>query len=221
MNKRMLVNLLMVLSLLVILVPVASAAPLEQEGESYTVVEGDSLAALAETYLDDLDAWPAIMAATNQKNLEDPSFARIDNADVLEPGWKIWIPSKEEAEAFMATYDPSKPELLFGKRAGGQLVVGSWWTAGGEAEGLRGLFDIYAAKYPDVEIVNATIAGGAGYVFRAVIKPRLIAGDPPDTFQLHAGLEVEGYSPEEYLKPVDDVYAAEGLEEVFPSDLLT
>ncbi len=221
MNKRMLVNLLMVLSLLVILVPVAAAAPLEQEGEAYTVVEGDSLAALAETYLDDLDAWPAIMAATNQKNLEDPSFARIDNADVLEPGWKIWIPSKEEAEAFMATYDPSKPELLFGKRAGGQLVVGSWWTAGGEAEGLKGLFDIYAAEYPDVEIVNATIAGGAGYVFRAVIKPRLIAGDPPDTFQLHAGLEVEGYSPEEYLKPVDDVYAAEGLEEVFPSDLLT
>ncbi|MGQ9626880.1 MAG: extracellular solute-binding protein [Anaerolineae bacterium] len=222
MKRRILFTLLTALMLVAILAQMAGAAPLEQEeGQPYTVVAGDSLGTLAEKFLGDLKAWPAIMAATNQKNLEDSSFARITNADVLEPGWKIWIPGKKEAEAFMATYDPNKPEMLFGKRAKGQLVVGSWWTAGGEAEGLKGLFDIYASKYPDVEIVNATIAGGAGFVFRAVIKPRLMAGDPPDTFQLHAGLEVEGYNPEEYLDPVDDIYASEGLEKVFPPDLLS
>ncbi|HID62042.1 MAG TPA: carbohydrate ABC transporter substrate-binding protein [Anaerolineae bacterium] len=161
------------------------------------------------------------MSATNQKNLEDSTFAKITNADLIEPGWKLWVPSTEEAEAFLATYDPSKPELLFGKGAAGQLVIASWWTAGGEAEGLTGLFDIYASKYPDVEIVNATVAGGAGFVFRPVLKTRLIAGDPPDTFQLHAGLEVEGYDPETYLEPLDDIYASEGLEEAFPADLLT
>jgi len=53
-----------------------------------------------------------------------------------------------------------------------------------------------------------------------VLKTRLIGGDPPDTFQLHAGLEVEGYSPEQYLEPIDDIYAAEGLEQAFPADLL-
>jgi glucose/mannose transport system substrate-binding protein len=65
------------------------------------------------------------------------------------------------------------------------------------------------------------VAGGAGTNFKAVLKTRLIGGDPPDTFQLHAGLEVEGYSPEQYLEPIDDIYASEGLEEVFPADLLT
>ena len=87
--------------------------------------------------------------------------------------------------------------------AADQLVVNSWWTAGGDAEALNGMFRIYKEKYPDVEIVNATGTYGA------------------DTLQLHAGLEVEGYSPEQYLEPVDDIYASEGLDAVFPADLLT
>jgi len=65
------------------------------------------------------------------------------------------------------------------------------------------------------------VAGGAGTNFKAILKTRLIGGDPPDTFQLHAGLEVEGYSPEQYLEPLDDVYASAGLEAAFPADLLT
>lgn len=222
MLRRTLINLVLVLAMLLTLgLSVVSAAPPAQEELTYTIKLGDTLWALGEKYLGSGFAWPAIMAATNQKNIEDSTFAYIGNADVIHPGWKLAIPSQEDAEAFLAIYDPSKPELLFGKRAKGQLVVASWWTAGGEAEGLRGLFDIYAAKYPDVEIVNATVAGGAGFVFRPVLKTRLIAGDPPDTFQLHAGLEVEGYSPEQYLEPIDDIYASEGLEEAFPADLLT
>ncbi|MFN3346675.1 MAG: ABC transporter substrate-binding protein, partial [Candidatus Bipolaricaulaceae bacterium] len=98
--------------------------------------------------------------------------------------------------------------------------MGSWWTAGGEAEGLEALFDLYRGLYSDVVIVNATVAGGAGFVFKAVLKPRLIAGDPPDTFQLHAGLEVEGYSPEVYLRPLDDLFVIFGWDKVFPPDLL-
>ena len=221
MSRRTLFHLALVLAMLLTLASVASAAPPAQKGMTYTIKLGDTLWALAEKYLGVGTAWPAIMAFTNQKNIEDPTFARIENADVIHPGWKLYIPSAEEAEEFLAKWDPAKPELLFGKRAKGQLVVASWWTAGGEAEGLEGLFSIYRKKYPDVEIVNATIAGGAGFVFRPVLKTRLIAGDPPDTFQLHAGLEVEGYDPERYLEPVDDIFAEMGLEAVFPPDLLT
>lgn len=42
----------------------------------------------------------------------------------------------------------------------GKIEIFSWWTAGGEAEGLQALFDIYSKLYPDVEIINATVAGG-------------------------------------------------------------
>jgi len=220
MSKRTICLVLAVALLLTFGLSVATAAPLSQ-GEAYTIVLGDWLSKIADKYLGNPAAWPAIMAATNQKHIEDATFARIENADLIFPGQKVWVPTTEEAEEFLATYDPSRPELLFGVGPKGQLVVASWWTAGGEAEGLTGLFDIYASKYPDVEIFNATVAGGAGFVFRPVLKTRLIAGDPPDTFQLHAGLEVEGYDPETYLEPLDDIYASEGLEEVFPADLLT
>jgi len=221
MFRRTFINLVVVLAMLLTLgLGVANAAPLPQE-TTYTIKLGDTLWALAEKYLGSGTAWPAIMASTNQKNIADATFANIKNADLIHPGWKLLIPSAETAKAFMAAYSPSKPELLFGKRAKGQLVVASWWTAGGEAEGLTGLFNIYGSKYPDVQIVNATTAGGAGFVFRPVLKARLIAGDPPDTFQLHAGLEVEANEPETYLEPMDDIFASEGLEKVFPKDLLT
>ncbi len=221
MFRKTLINLVVVLAMLLTMVSVVSAAPPAQEELTYTIKLGDTLWALGEKYLGSGTAWPAIMASTNQKNIEDATFAYIKNADLIHPGWKLLVPSQADAEAFLKVWDPKKPELLFGKRAGGQLVVGSWWTAGGEAEGLNGMFRIYKAKYPDVEIVNATVAGGAGTNFKAILKTRLIGGDPPDTFQLHAGLEVESYSPEQYLEPVDDIYASEGLEAVFPADLLT
>lgn len=219
MSKRIICLTLTALLLLTLVVSVAGAAPLEQE-VVYTVKLGDTLWDLAEKYLGSGPAWPAIMAATNKKNVEDSTFAKIANADLIHPGWKFLIPSAEDAKAFLATYDPGQPGLLFGAGPKGQLVVGSWWTSGGEAAGLAGMFSIYKAEYPDVEIVNGAVAGGAGSVFKGVLKTRLIGGTPPDTFQLHAGLEVEGYSPETYLAPLDDLYASEGWEKAFPADLV-
>jgi glucose/mannose transport system substrate-binding protein len=48
----------------------------------------------------------------------------------------------------------------------------------------------------------------------------LSGGDPPDSFQLHAGLEVEKYEPGKYLQPIDRLYASEGWQKVFPKDLI-
>lgn len=103
----------------------------------------------------------------------------------------------------------------------GKLEMFSWWTAGGEADGLNAMYDIYKQEHPGVEVINATVAGGAGTNAKAVLSTRLTGGDPPDSFQLHAGLEVEKYEPDKYLQPLDDLYAAQGLEQAFPKDLLT
>jgi glucose/mannose transport system substrate-binding protein len=102
-----------------------------------------------------------------------------------------------------------------------KLEIFSWWTAGGEAEGLNALYNLYQKQYPKVQIVNATVAGGAGTNAKAVLSTRLTGGDPPDAFQLHAGLEVEKYDPVKYLQPLDSLYSAEGLDKAFPKDLLT
>ncbi|MGH2361703.1 MAG: ABC transporter substrate-binding protein [bacterium] len=102
-----------------------------------------------------------------------------------------------------------------------KLEIFSWWTAGGEAEGLSGLFSAYKRQYPNVEIVNATVAGGAGTNAKAVLATRLTGGDPPDSFQVHAGLEIEKYAPDRFLESIDSLYRSEGWERALPKGVLT
>jgi glucose/mannose transport system substrate-binding protein len=108
---------------------------------------------------------------------------------------------------------------LFASGEGGQLLVGNWWTSGGEFAGINAVYEIFRKEYPDVELIHAGIAGGAGVNFQAANLNKLIAGDPFDVFQLHAGLEAELYSPEEFLTPVDDILEEEGVLDVMPQDL--
>lgn len=89
-------SLLLVVVMLAVLVPVAGAAPRAQ-GEEYIVRAGDWLSKLAEKYLGDPMLYMAIVLATSKKYGEDPSFAYINDPDFIEPGWKLWIPSAEEA----------------------------------------------------------------------------------------------------------------------------
>ena len=63
----------------------------------YSVVADDWLSKLADKYLGNVLAYPAIVEFTNQKAAEDSSYATIDNPDFIEIGWKIYIPSAEEA----------------------------------------------------------------------------------------------------------------------------
>lgn len=103
----------------------------------------------------------------------------------------------------------------------GTLEINSWWTAGGEAEGLNALFEIYNAKYPDVEVINATVAGGAGTHAKAVFKTRMLGGDPPDTFQVHAGHElIDTWVIPGYMQPLTDIYKSEGWTESMPQGVL-
>jgi glucose/mannose transport system substrate-binding protein len=102
-----------------------------------------------------------------------------------------------------------------------QLEVFSWWTGGGEAAGLEAMIAIWNEKYPDIEFVNAAVAGGAGSNAKAVLATRLAAGDPPDSWQGHAGQELIGaYVEAGQLEPLDDLYAENGWYEVFPETLI-
>ncbi len=103
----------------------------------------------------------------------------------------------------------------------GKLEIFSWWTAGGEAEGLNALFDLYHKLYPDVKIINATVAGGAGTNAKAVLKTRMLGGDPPDSFQVHAGHElIDTWVKTGYMEPVTFLYKQEGWEKVMPPGIL-
>ncbi len=102
-----------------------------------------------------------------------------------------------------------------------QVEVFSWWTGGGEAAGLDAMIKIFQEKYPDTEFINAAVAGGAGTNARAVLATRLQAGDPPDSWQGHAGQELIGtYVAAEQLEPLNFLYEQEGWLDVMPETLI-
>ena len=88
-----------------------------------------------------------------------------------------------------------------------QVEVFSWWTGGGEAAGLDAMIKVFQQKYPSIEFINAAVAGGAGTNARAVLATRLQAGDPPDSWQGHAGQELIGtYVAANQLEPLNFLY---------------
>lgn len=101
---------------------------------------------------------------------------------------------------------------------GGKLEIFSWWTNGGEADGLNAMFDIYKKQNPGVDIVNATVAGGAGTNAKAVLQTRLAGGQPPDSWQVHAGRETLSYVDQ--LEPLTDFFKEQGFDKVMPKLLL-
>lgn len=102
-----------------------------------------------------------------------------------------------------------------------EVEIFSWWTGGGEAAGLDAMLKVFAAKYPDVTFINSAVAGGAGTNARAVLASRLQAGDPPDSWQAHAGWEIIGtYVAAGQIEPLNQLFDDLGLLKVMPETLI-
>jgi len=105
--------------------------------------------------------------------------------------------------------------------AGGKLEIFSWWTNGGEATGLEEMFKVYKEQNPGVEIVNATVSGGAGTNAKTVLVTRMQGGQPPDSFQVHAGQELIGtWVVADKMEPITQLFKDEGWDKVMPQLLL-
>jgi glucose/mannose transport system substrate-binding protein len=101
-----------------------------------------------------------------------------------------------------------------------QLEIFSWWTAGSEASGLEELFNAFTAVAPDVEIVNAAVAGGAGSNAQAALQTRLQGGDPPDSWQSHPGEELLArYVEPGFCEPITYLWDEEGWNDAIPEGL--
>jgi len=102
----------------------------------------------------------------------------------------------------------------------GPVEVFTWWAAGSEKLGLDALVGVFDDQRPSFEFVNGAVAGGAGSAAKDLLRTRLLAGDPPDTFQAHAGAELTDYIAAGQLEDVSALYDEFGLRKVFPTDLL-
>src|SRR5690554_3076729 len=101
----------------------------------------------------------------------------------------------------------------------GQLEIFSWW-AGDEGPALEALIELYESKYPEVTVINATVTGGSGVNAKAVLKTRMLGGDPPDSFQVHAGQELIGtWVVADRMEDLTWLFEQEGWFDAFPEDL--
>lgn len=101
-----------------------------------------------------------------------------------------------------------------------QVEVFTWWAAGSEKAGLDALVGVFEAQHPDIEFVNGAVAGGAGSAAKDLLQSRLQAQDPPDTFQAHAGAELQDYIDAAQIEDVSALYDDFGLTDAFPADLV-
>ena len=101
------------------------------------------------------------------------------------------------------------------------LDIFSWWTGAGEEDGLNALIDLFKEEYPDIEVENAAVAGGAGTNAKAVLASRMQGDDPPATFQVHGGSELnDGWVAADKMEALNDLYESEGWGDKFPEDLI-
>lgn len=103
-------------------------APAFAQGEvacetDVTVQADDWLSKIADKSYGNVLAFPAIVEATNAKAASDSSYATIDNPDVIEPGWKLCIPSAADAETMLGS-----GEVMLAAAEGptGGTLIGAW-----------------------------------------------------------------------------------------------
>jgi glucose/mannose transport system substrate-binding protein len=95
-----------------------------------------------------------------------------------------------------------------------ELEIYSWWTTGGEGEGLNALVDLYKSNFQ--EVVTVTVLYD-----RNEFTDRMHAGSPPDSFQTHSGAELfSTWVGPGYVEPVTQLWADEGWLDKFPQDLI-
>jgi len=151
----------------------------------------------------DVPAAPSEVVTVDQSNVQEA---------IIDSGY--WPAS--EFTGLGESAAPAEPAM-----AETQVEVFSWWTGGGEAAGLEAMIEVFSAEYPNVEFINAAVAGGAGTNARAVLATRLQSGDPPDSWQGHAGQELIGtYVAGGQIEPLNDLYEAEGWIDVMPETLI-
>src|SRR3982751_3176848 len=102
----------------------------------------------------------------------------------------------------------------------GQVEIYSWWTGPGEEDGLRAMIGDFEARNPGVHLVNATVSGGAGSNAKAILASRLLADDPPDSYQRHAGLELADDVSSGKVADLTPLYEQQGWTRVLPRGLL-
>ena len=162
-------SILLVLTFALSLAPQAvTAAPVLQgvACEQDAVVQADDwLSNLADKFYGDVLAYPVLVEATNQAHASDDSYARINNSDIIEPGWKLCVPSTDDAQAMLT----GQASSAMAAAASGEPIVA------GASLPLTGGFSVNGQKHKEGYELCADLVNQAGGVLGRPLE--VLVGD--------------------------------------------
>jgi glucose/mannose transport system substrate-binding protein len=86
------------------------------------------------------------------------------------------------------------------------LEIQHWWTDGADGTAMQTLQDEFLSRHDNIEINDNPIAGGAGQNLQAVIRQKVLEGDPPSTWQDWPGANLKDYVEADALKDIGYVF---------------
>lgn len=181
---RRLLNALLGIAVILSMMPLVTlAAPTGQEAtacELDVVVQADDwLSKLANKYYGNFFVYPAIVEATNQQHAIDDSYAQIDNPDIIEPGWKLCIPSTTDVQTLLG--GDSSTLITRAEPAEGATELTYWYTsAAGDAQAE--LVNIFNASQDQI-FVKAEVQGNYSDLATKLLAAHA-AGVGPEVTQL-------------------------------------
>ncbi|NDR53905.1 ABC transporter substrate-binding protein [Actinomyces sp. 565] len=110
--------------------------------------------------------------------------------------------------------------VVVGEGDDSQVDVVTWWSAGSEKEGLAALVKVFEEQFPQTKFENKAVSGGGGSQAKQKLAADLAAGNPPDTYQAHAGAEIQADIEAGYLLDISSLYDEFGLNDAFPETLI-
>jgi len=152
------------LTLLILLGLALSLAPIIRGQDTVTcdsdviVQKDDWLSKIADKFFDDVLAYPAIFEATNAKAATDSSYATIADANIIEPGWKLCIPTAEYAQSILGMDSQPAPatESSAGWVAPEGALVSKLVTEAPTLDGVAG-----EALWADASAITVAVDNGA------------------------------------------------------------
>jgi glucose/mannose transport system substrate-binding protein len=100
-----------------------------------------------------------------------------------------------------------------------RLEVMSWWVSPSEHPALEVLLNAFKSANPKVNVIDASIAGGAGSNVQVVLAARLRSGDPPDVWQTFPGSSLRAWVNANQIADVSAVYERTKLAPTLPPTL--
>jgi len=169
---------------LALLLAIAPMGALAQGESAYVVQAGDWLAKIAAQKLGDWKLYPAIVLATQEQAATDNSYASVTDSWLVEPGWKLSIPSAEDAQGGLTVGKLENAEYPSELTQSGtaKLVDGEYSEAAAPDSASKTVIKLYermAFGHSDGTPMAAVLLYGSG-------------GGSGTFWDLHAVLEREG-----------------------------